>query len=73
MPVDVGTGVDVPEVAAEVLVCAGSSTDGRVAVMSAVGVEGSEGAVPPRSGERMCRVVAGCKASSATVFEGDRW
>jgi hypothetical protein len=36
-------------------------------------VEGSVGAVPPRSGDRMCRVAAGCKARSATVLEGDRW
>jgi len=70
VPVDVGTGVEVPDVAVEVLVCEGSSTEGSVAVMSVAAEEGSEGAVPPRSGERMCRVAAGCKASSATVLEG---
>jgi hypothetical protein len=43
-----------------------------VAVISAV-VEDSVGAVPPRSGDRMCRVAAGCNARSATVLEGDRW
>ena len=73
VPVDVGMGVEVPDVAAEVLVCGGSSAGGNVAVMPVTAVEDSVDAVPPRRGDRMCRVVAGCKARSATVLEGDRW
>jgi hypothetical protein len=73
VPVDAGIGVEVPDVAAELVICGGSSTDGNVAVMSGIVVEDSVGAVPPRRGERMCRVAAGCKARSATVLEGDRW
>jgi hypothetical protein len=70
VPVDVGTGVEVPEVAAELVLCRGSS---MVAVISVAVVEVSLGAVPPRSGESMCRVVVGCRPKSATVLEGDRW
>jgi hypothetical protein len=70
VPVDVGTGVDVPEVAAEPVDCRGSS---MATVISVAVVEASLGAVPPRSGESMCRVVAGCRPKSATVLEGDRW
>lgn len=70
VPVDVGTGVEVPEVAAEPVVCRGSS---MATVISVAVVEASLGAVPPRSGESMCRVVAGCRPKSATVLEGDRW
>jgi hypothetical protein len=70
VPVDIGTGVEVPEVAAELVLCRGSSV---VAVISVAVVELSLGAVPPRSGESMCRVVAGWRPKSATVLEGDRW
>ena len=70
VPVDVGTGVEVPEVAAELVVCRGSS---MATVISVAVVEVSLGAVPPRSGESMCRVVAGWRPKSATVLEGDRW
>ena len=70
VPVDVGTGVEVPEVAAELVLCRGSSV---AAVISVAVVELSLGAVPPRSGESMCRVVAGWRPKSATVLEGDRW
>jgi hypothetical protein len=70
VPVDVGTGVEVPDVAAELVVCRGSS---MAAVISVAVVEVSLGAVPPRSVESMCRVVAGCRPKSATVLEGDRW
>jgi hypothetical protein len=44
-----------------------------VAVISVAVVEVSLGAVPPRSGESMCRVVVGWRPKSATVLEGDRW
>ena len=70
VPVDVGTGVEVPEVTAELVLCRGSS---RATVLSVAVVELSLGAVPPRSGESMCRVVAGCRPKSATVFEGNKW
>ena len=70
VPVDVGTGVEVPDVAAELVVCRGSS---MAAVISVAVVEVSLGAVPPRSGESMCRVVVGCRPKSATVLEGDKW
>jgi len=70
VPVDVGTGVEAPEVAAELVLCRGSS---MATVMSVAVVDVSLGAVPPRSGESMCKVVAGCRPKSVTVLEGDRW
>ena len=73
VPVADGMGVEVPDVAAESEFCKGSPPDDIVAVMSVAVVAVSVGAVPPRSGDRMCRVVAGCKARSATVLDGDRW
>lgn len=73
MPVEGVIGVAFPEAAAEEIVCGTSSTAGSAAVMSAGPIDGSVGAVPPRSGDRRCRVAAGCKARSATVLEGDRW
>jgi len=80
-PVDVGVGVPVPDagiVSAAFDRSDGSEGAGRLsaeAVMSpvVVGVEESDGVVPPRRGERRCKVVAGWRASSATVLEGSRW
>ena len=70
---DVVVGVEVPDVAADVLVGGGPSTAGIVAVILVGAADGSVGVVPPRSGDKMCRVAAGCKARSPTVLDGDRW
>jgi hypothetical protein len=73
VPVDDVVGVDVPDVAADVLVCRASSTAGIVAVILVGAADASVGAVPPRSGDKICRVAPGCRARSPTVLEGERW
>lgn len=73
VPVDAVVGVEVPDVAADVLVCEGPSAAGIVAVIFVGPAGGSVGVVPPRSGDKICRVAAGCKARSLTVLEGERW
>ena len=66
-----GVGVTVPDVVVVVVVVV-VSADGtsRVAVISAV--EASGGAVPPRRGERRCRVACCWRARSPTVLDGWR-
>lgn len=72
-------GVAVPDVAGVIAaeLSAGASNEGGiVAVIVAAVVEedvSDDGAVPPRRGERRCKVDEGAKPRSPTVLDGERW
>jgi len=53
VPLDDVVGVDVPDVAADVLLGRASSTAGIAAVILVGAADASVGAVPPRSGDKI--------------------
>ena len=68
-----GVGVAVPDVDVVVVVVVVGSVDGTSRVAAVISaVEGSGGEVPPRRGERRCRVTCCWRARSPTVLEGWR-